>query len=508
MNKFAQYYKNSSEEAMDSISNLEDRQKCALLIDAGFDLSDPSLFDMALSILKKESPDQWDGEYYYFTANAHYWRALIKPKDNILEASFLNDTFNARINYGLAINSSEEDAIIRSMSAVNIGGLLLNSGRWIEAIDFYRYGQKAWPKNGVAFLREVECLMGIFNECLEDPDYFGFYTSKYEVNNRINELLDTLKDLVEEIREISGDDAANLAIHFLSISKENQNYEAPIIKDDYISYVKNENLALSIYPHKEDYKSMKLDSIIFDKITDRNLKYSNVPEIFSIFNDIKCNFALSRQLYYQSISSEYNTTFQETAKCTDTLDYATYSVQTTALCIAQKIAYDILDKIAVSIALLFDLKSPEKATFSNLWYLERKEQTDKIDNEIQKIILSNRSIFAIYDIHRDTKKINSNEYGFMRSIKDLRNASTHRFTVIHDEHIRINRPDHKVSHHIHTIEMESLTLSTLKIARSAIIYLCDAINRNESNQIQNKDTIVASMNAPDHDYIRGRNQST
>lgn len=95
---------------------------------------------------------------------------------------------------------------------------------------------------------------------------------------------------------------------------------------------------------------------------------------------------------------------------------------------------------------------------------------------------------------------------FLRSQKDPRNASTHRFVVLHDlGDPASSRQSPEVEHH-HREQYTRDVLRALCVARSAIQMLALAITQHEKGLAQRSDGLVGSLIVPDHDWIRGRDE--
>lgn len=508
--EFCQAYRVQPDEAMASLEALDDEKAAALLIDAGGALFEIPLLDEGISRLELlQSSELRSSLRSYCIANGRHLRAsLARRVSSPIDDSMLNDLFEARIEHGKVQSDEHAAPELRSQSATNFGNALIETGRWVEALDFFQKAQRICPRNGVAALREMQCLMGFHNAARGDPARFGTYSDPGRLGQRLVELSNVVEGTYTEIGQIAGEKAVEQARHAVSQIKSPRTERKPHVGDSFVEFIDCNSLALSLFCSSGQRESGKVDTVAFQSVTDDDWQSTSVPDIFAMLNVMKADFALARQLFYESRFDDSATIFRETVKSGDTLDYSIYGVQVSAMCCAQRVSYDILDKIAVAVSGHLKMKKAKRATFDGFWY-ERDECGNKAS--LNKTIKSelkagNRGLLALYDLHRDTTKDVPEKAGFLRALKDYRNSSTHRFTVLHDETIGIGRSSGKLVDHEHVTRFEALALSSIKLARAALFYFCDAINFAEDGKPKPKDGFTLTLDVPDHDFIRGNHK--
>ena len=87
--------------------------------------------------------------------------------------------------------------------------------------------------------------------------------------------------------------------------------------------------------------------------------------MFAMLNMLKSDFVLAGDLAWRA--SDKNT-WPKTGQFADTLDYAMYGPDTSALILAHRTALDLLDKVAVTANYYFGLGvAPNKVGFGSLW---------------------------------------------------------------------------------------------------------------------------------------------
>lgn len=152
-----------------------------------------------------------------------------------------------------------------------------------------------------------------------------------------------------------------------------------------------------------------------------------VPEIFAMVNVLKSDFIMARQLLFDASQKRFN----ETGSYNDTLDYACYGVNESALALAQRSALDILDKISVASLSYLGMGGAKNESMKTAWFSKpkkgqkRRELDPAINLEIEN---GNTALLALTEISRDL----SSEKGFYRENKvqeTLRHIDLPSFTI-------------------------------------------------------------------------------
>lgn len=504
---FCQMYQEKPDDALASLKGLDNEQAAAILIDAGGALSETSLLDDGISRLEDLQQSESESSFRsYCIANGRHLRASTRRRlSSATDNDLLNDLFMARVRHGKVLSDKQAGPELRNQSATNFGNALLETGRWVEALDVYQKARRIWPRNGVSALREMQCLMGFHNAAQSDPARYGTYSDLERLGQCIVELSSVVEDTYTEIGQLAGEQAVEQARHAVSQINTPGTIRKQHEKDSFFEFIESNSLALSLFCSSAQYENGKVDTAAFQHITDDDWQSTSVPEIFAMLNVMKADYALARQLFYEARFDDCTTIFRETVKSGDTLDYSIYGVQVSAMCSAQRIAYDILDKIAVSLSGHLKLGQAKRKTFDSFWYDDKNGKEKRLNETVKKEInAGNRGLLALYDLHRDTTKDVPEKAGFLRALKEYRNSSTHRFTVLHDENIGLGRTSGKLVDHEHVTQFEELTLSSIRLARAALFYFCDAINSAEGRKPKPQNAISLIHEVPDHDYIRGR----
>jgi len=229
------------------------------------------------------------------------------------------------------------------------------------------------------------------------------------------------------------------------------------------------------------------------------------PPVFAMFNVLKSDFILARDLAWRAIDEN---AWPATGRFGDTLDYATYGPDASALILAHRTALDLLDKIAVTANHYFELgQPPDRVYFGKLWRgnVDKVAGVRPLTQKVEQVIRG--GVSALYGLVELAEDYDSSE-GILRPQKELRNAGTHRFVVLHD----FGDPAHsRQALEIERHRREQFTqeaLRALRVARSAVQMLALSISQHERGLEHRASGVVGSLIVPDHDRIRGRDNES
>lgn len=273
--------------------------------------------------------------------------------------------------------------------------------------------------------------------------------------------------------------------------------------DPFIRWVERERLTLAPAAELIAPELDKLDWLVLPGIMEHLRELGEdvtPPPVFAMFNVLKSDFILARDLLWRALDGRI---WPATGRYADTLDYASYGPEVSALILSHRTALDLLDKIAVTANHYFELgKEPDNIYFGKLW-----RKLNKVTGEypliepVEKAIRGGVSaLYGLVELAEDY----DGKAGILRSHKDLRNAGTHRFVVLHDlgapTHYR-NAPEVK---HYERERVVQEALRALRVARSAIQMLALAITQHERVLKQRANGRIGALTVPDHDWVRGR----
>lgn len=216
-------------------------------------------------------------------------------------------------------------------------------------------------------------------------------------------------------------------------------------------------------------------STMFAKIEDDN----KFDRYVTFLNEIKQDYILARYFLAQSqFETDDLSSVDEGVSLFYPLDYSLQSVYIQMLKAANVQAIAVLDKIAFFIYDYCNLKTPppNQVSFSNIWGGNEKIRHDLND-------FASPPLFALFALARDLSR-----QGDWYSIYEYRNALTHRFLVLHD--MQISRQTNADIPRAQLDTFINNTIMTLKIARSAVMYLILFVEHQENATRSDKNGIT------------------
>jgi hypothetical protein len=270
------------------------------------------------------------------------------------------------------------------------------------------------------------------------------------------------------------------------------------LKDEYSRFVAEHRLALVATVEGVDFRKKRWDDVSIRGVTE-SLDKEGVPPVFAMINQLKADFCTARWLAYAadvgSSPRESRHPISDTSSYSDTLDYALYGTRTSMLLLSQRSALDILDRVAACANDFFGVQDqPTKVHFREFW--REQKGTGNWRPELSGELTSwNPGIIALGDLASDLT-----EGSWLAPKAQLRNLGTHRFCVLHDLGNNPSRTRPAVDHQT-VAEFFEETIASVQIARSAILYLIDAINWHEIRLPKTGPTLKIPVVS--HHYIRG-----
>ncbi|MBK6418514.1 MAG: hypothetical protein IPF79_04885 [Ignavibacteria bacterium] len=198
----------------------------------------------------------------------------------------------------------------------------------------------------------------------------------------------------------------------------------------YQMFVARNRLALSPTIEGLDLDIFRWDSLLIESYIEEDEEDEHIPTIFALFNVLKSEYLATRLQAYKSLNSE----FEESGNYIDTLDYSKYGVNEAMQTMAQRNAWDLLDKVAVASSQYLRIsENIKRINFRDFWFTKDKKKhitgwKKDISDEIEK---GSNALIALSELAIDV----GND-GFLYQLMNRRHTSTHRFTVLLD----IGRP--------------------------------------------------------------------
>lgn len=459
--------------------------KAAILVDAGSLAGDKPAVEEGVELFKgllNKYPGQAEG--HYNLGNGLVALASLTPFTNLdwylATADMRRD---ARKHYRRAL-SLQRRGELSSVVLTNLGNSLWKAHRWAEAYDAYSHALQRDASNGVAATGAAKVLLRCIQHGIGDRDILLAVAARH---------LRVAKQNPRRIAELAGGRATRVLAKLLQSSTPTGQLPDLSRASDYERFVADHRLALSPTIEGLDTSLKRWDSICIETMTEPMGADSGVPPLFAMLNILKSDFLVARHLTYQALSCP----MPESGLYFDTLDYATYGVVPSMLCLAQRACLDLLDKLAVAATEFFGIIA-RKVYFWNRWFTDRKKGQPlswhpQLRDEIHR---GNTAVVAMAELSLDLS-----EGGGLHLMKDFRNSSTHKFTVLHDLGSEPGR-ESKYVKHCAVDQFKLHLLESLQLARAAVLYFVEIVAIAEAIKkphVRNS----APMIVPTHHDVRG-----
>lgn len=370
----------------------------------------------------------------------------------------------ARQHLWRVANDLDAPADLRTQAWTNLGNQFSKSFRLSEAHDAWLAALALDRTNGVAAYRAAQNLEWLFK--------LGICSERSYVEAAM--LAKIALACKDTIIEYAGKQAADEIEKFAMQLPEPP--ERTPHTSSFVSWVERERLALSQTVELVGASQEELDWLTLPPILETGCDSPLMPPpVFAMFNSLKSDFILARDLAWRSRASDF---WPVTGQFAETLDYASYGPDMSALALAHRTALDLLDKVAVVANHHFKLgQDPEKIYFGRLWRDVKKKDIAQYPIRSTVATTINNGVAALYGLVELADDYES-EVGILRPHKNLRNASTHRFVVLHDAQTITAREALEVEHH-QLDQFKRDVLDALRVARSAIQMLALSITQHE-----------------------------
>ena len=397
----------------------------------------------------------------------------------------------ARRCYWRVVQDGDAEVELRTQAWTNLANLFAKTYRLSEAHDARLSALKVDPTNGVAAFCAALDLLWLYErgDCSELTYMEAVMLAKRSLQNKERIVQYAGLRVLAKVEALAGG---------LGESPLRPKHVDPFIK-----WVEEERLTLAPTVELVDPSLGKLDWLTLPGILEREpASGGSPPPLFAMFNMLKSDFLLARDLAWRARDDG---SWPKTGQFADTLDYAIYGPDISALMLAHRTALDLLDKVAVTANHYFELGlAPKKVSFGRLW---RDPEDRKTGTPLAKKVeeLVRAGVYAMYGLAELAEDYHGDD-GILRSHKDLRNAGTHRFVVVHDFGDPSRARQAPEVEHLEHANFVDQALGALRVARSAIQMLALAISQHEEILREKTDGIIGTLTVPDHHWVRGEDE--
>lgn len=371
---------------------------------------------------------------------------------------------------------------LRSVALTNLGNQFSASFRYGDAQDAWFFALRADLKNGVAACCAARNLFYLYQQGMGSDATL----------EQIRRLSRTVRLNKERLTEYTSQKEADNILNF--VNQWDEPLSQPSSESPYVQWVKDERLALAPVLEAVNSTSETLDWLCLPGIVVP--VGEGQPIIFSMFNMLKSDYILARDLTWRALDRDHWADIEGFAS---TSDGALYGADVSALILGHRSVLDILDKISVFINRYFEIGENMKGTnFSKLWRVPKGSNGESsLKDKFKEII--NSGVRALYGLVELSGDYNSGN-GIFNAHKSIRNSSTHRFMILHEYLFPEFPEEERIFDEIKRYEFSQFqdeVLQALRIARSALQILVLSIKQNEDILSKNREGVCLEIDVPD-----------
>ena len=222
------------------------------------------------------------------------------------------------------------------------------------------------------------------------------------------------------------------------------------------------------------------------------------PYLAAAFSALKREYCFARFMAYEGIHGTHPDYENQQLFLVDTLDGVEYGGAVEKTKTAFRVCFSVFDSIAFILNAYFKFGSNQVA-FTPTW-IRRHFSSAAVESAKNVNIAHNPFVDALFWLSCDlfdNEKTPSNKWKAPNpsaaKIRKIRNAIEHCWLRVCDKNSAIWDKDSDFSYAITLEELEEQTLELLKLARSAMLYLCMAVTYHEKNQSRDGGLIVPNV---------------
>ena len=387
---------------------------------------------------------------------------------------------------------------------VNLGNLMSEVGRCVDALAYWRHALEMDPEFGMA-AGNLGMGLSEYARCLYDHGHSRLFL--LEARQWLTHALAMPLPVYGAARKV--------------FERRLQSIEEWARKSGTPPDVDLDDFSLGETSREERYRRWGLDNILFinplNDLFDRPIAARDVmsapsivvsidegPYYAGFFDQMKQEYASSRFLLWEGLTQKGTHFSDREVKLLNTLDYPVYGLFVEKAKCCFRTAYSILDKIAYFLNHYLDLGCPLHQTyFRTIWYSDQKR-----DRGLRSVLF-NRKNNALRGLYWLSLDLFSDQPGFKDSLEpagkgthEIRRNLEHRYLKLHTE--GWSGPsqgiglDDRLAFSLRVEEFEHRTLKLLQLVRSALIYLVLGIHIEEAERARHKSegAIIPGMELP------------
>ncbi|MHB9704354.1 LA2681 family HEPN domain-containing protein [Alcaligenes aquatilis] len=386
----------------------------------------------------------------------------------------------------------------RAQFHCNLGNLLNTVGRFVEALDEWEYALREQPILGIARGNLGRGLVD-YGSYLSDPgnQYLFLHRGAQELERAIvggadrdgstyPEAITEFESWLRKVKEMLGD----------------------AIKDE-----PSPVFLLGRSRREREYRQWSLDKKLFlNPLNDLGVEYEAACDVLilpphnigkhgitllAFFNQLKQEYAYARWCLYEGSHIRSVHFSDREVVLAFNADMALYSMGIEKIKTAFRCAYSLLDKIAYFVSDYWQLEISEKqVNFRDVWFENPRAPEKQLHKKFESS--RNQPLRGLFWLSKD---IYSKNHAVMhpsaRELDSLRNHLEHKYVkVVYALSSMAGECDIFTDNLAHQIQQDELVRKTeylLRQSRSALIYLCLAMDYEESQMRAGNDGVIALM---------------
>ena len=377
---------------------------------------------------------------------------------------------------------SDLAAMRRCQTLTNLGNVLSNVGRFVEALECYARALEIEPAFGMALGNQGQCLMG-YAKTLYDPGHRCVFSARAAVV------------LQKSLRAPLENPAAGAAFSALLDTAKRQHdghCAEPGHLDSFSLGSSEEERAFRRWSLLERLFLNPLNDLGAFSIAARDVLHlpkmvvnTEIGTAFhGFYNQLKQEYAAARWLLFDGGQESSGHFSDRDLNLLDTLDGTEFGFRLEKTKLALRSAYSILDKIAVFVRYYFDLPNDlRRCGFRTVWFKNSRSQNGLHDALIGRQNWPLRGLFwtskdlderGNKDLHAalepDAQRIalirNQLEHGYLKTREPLSTSTP-------------APPPDSIALAVAPTELAAKALRVVKVTRAALIYLPLAVHQEE-----------------------------
>lgn len=477
-------------ECLDNYSQKDKVSVIGKLFDYSFDNSNIEGLNKGFELLKqikfKELKEVNKTVLFYDISNGWSYLRKLKYHNTSQDWSFQMQELTQEIYFlRKAISSQGFKDVEKERQCqiyTNLGNSFSFIGRFVEAQDYWNKAIQIIPNFAMALGNKGNGLFYYGQVLFDKLHKVIFLNHSYYCLKEALELKQYLegnaeagiKQLKEELESMLNSEAL---VELIDLNNFDLGNEEKLAK--YRKWCINQKLYINPLNDLGVYTNASHDCLNLSTVV---VKVKTPPTYFTLYNQIKQEYATARFSFYNSTESRNEHFSDEDVVLLDTIETALYSYNLEQVKIAFRLSYSIFDKIAYLLNDYLNLEiTLHKVSFRGLWHKGNDQELNSI--------FSNSNNWALRGLYWLSKDLYETAFEFdkvlepeAKELAKIRNHIEHKCLKVIDDIELYNLlfdTENDISYVISRQTLEEKTLKILKLSRASIIYLSLAIDHEE-----------------------------